>query len=128
MLPPPVVIGLVVCDYVHFEDGDTRKVSLIGGFAKLAVREFPATPEFCAYAALTDAFGEATITVEVEGLGTGEILYTRESRARFPGKLDVVHVSIRMRHCTFPAAGNYAVKLLIDRELLAQRRIEVYQR
>ena len=32
MNPPPVAVGMILCDYVHREDGPTRKISLIGTF------------------------------------------------------------------------------------------------
>ncbi len=128
MVPPPVVFGLVLCDYVHFENGDPLKISLIGTFEKLAVSGFPATPPFYAYASLTDAVGAGTIAVVVERLDTGEVVYTRHAPASFPGKVDTLHVSVPIRRCTFPSAGKYDVILLVDQEPIARRRIRVYQK
>ncbi|MCI0460425.1 MAG: hypothetical protein L0Z62_26020 [Gemmataceae bacterium] len=127
MVPPPVVIGLVLCDYVHFESGNPLKISLIGTFDKLAVSGFPATPPFYAYASLTDAVGEATIAVIVERLDTGAVVYTRSTPASFPGKVDTLHVSVPIRRCTFPSAGKYEVILLVDQDPVARRRIRVFQ-
>jgi hypothetical protein len=128
MVPPPVAAGLVLCRYVHFEEGDTQQATLIGCFHKLAVEAFPATTTFYAYVALTDGVGDATIKVQVERLDTEEVLYTREAQAHFPSKLHTVQASFAIRQCTFAAAGDYQVSLLVDNEWVAHRQLKVYQR
>src|SRR5262249_31939727 len=46
MDPPPIAVALMLCRYVHFEEGESHNVSLIGCFSKLGVESFPATPPF----------------------------------------------------------------------------------
>ena len=59
MIPPPVAVSLTLCNHVMVEEGGTRRVSLIGGFSRLRVTSFPATPAFYVFAALTDGLGNA---------------------------------------------------------------------
>jgi hypothetical protein len=56
MVPPPLPLSLILCDYVHREEGPARKMSLIGTFTQLRVASFPATPTFYLYAALTKVY------------------------------------------------------------------------
>jgi hypothetical protein len=61
MVPPPIALGLTLCDYVIVEEG-TKKVSLIGTFTGIAVDHFPAVPQpFSVFSALIDGLGDATM-------------------------------------------------------------------
>jgi hypothetical protein len=42
MNPPPVAVGLMLCHHVYVEEGETKRVSLIGSFTDLRVDGFPA--------------------------------------------------------------------------------------
>jgi hypothetical protein len=126
MNPPPVVVGMTLCDYVHVEEGGTRKISLIGTFHALRVAGFPATSSFQAYAVLTDGLGEARITVEIERLATGDRIYTYDRRARFDTKLQLLKVSLSVRDCTFPAPGWYQATLHVDGAALTRYRFRVF--
>jgi hypothetical protein len=125
MNPPPVILGLLLCKYVHFEEGDSRNASLIGCFSKLRVESFPATPPFYLYALPTNAVGEVTMKVMVERLDTGDELYHREGRVTFLDKLGTYQLSSAVRRCTFPDEGWYQINLLADGQWVAQRRFQV---
>ena len=125
MNPPPIAVALMLCKYVHFEEGDSRNVSLIGCFSRLGVASFPAIPSFYVYAALTNAQGETIIRIEVERLDTGEDIYAHEIRLRFPDKLATGHLSSLIKACSFPVDGWYQVTLYADGQWLARRRLKV---
>jgi hypothetical protein len=125
MSPPPVILGLLLCKYVHFEEGAPRNASLIGCFSKLRVKSFPATPPFYLYALLTNAVGDVTMKVTIEGLDTGDELYAREVTGRFLDKLGVHQLSFPIRQCTFPGEGWYQITLFANGDWLAQRRFKV---
>jgi hypothetical protein len=77
MASRPVAVGMALCDYVITEQ-KTNKVSLIGSFTRMAVREFPGFPDpFSVYAVLTDGLGDVTIELAVTRLDTGEEIYNR---------------------------------------------------
>jgi hypothetical protein len=61
MNPPPIAIGLMLCKYVHFEEGASRNASLIGCFSQLGVKSFPASPLFYVYTVLTNGVGDVTL-------------------------------------------------------------------
>jgi hypothetical protein len=128
MDPPPIAVALMLCKYVHFEEGDSHNVSLIGCFSRLGVESFPATPSFYAYAALTNAQGDITIKIAVERLDTGEDIYVHEVPLRSPHKLATGHLSLRIKDCAFPRDGWYQVSLYADGQWVAQRRFKVTKR
>src|SRR6266849_1511382 len=102
MVPPPLVIGLTVCDYVLVEAG-TNKVSLIGSFRELPLDRFPGTaPPFHVYAALTDALGEATIEIAISRIDTEEVVYSQSRSVTFADRLAVFDAIFQVRYCTFP--------------------------
>ena len=125
MDPPPIAVTLMLCKYVHFEEGDSPKVTLVGCFSKLDVESFPVTPSFYVYAALTNALGEPTIRIAIERLDTGEDIYIREIRTQFPTKLDTVHLSLQVKKCLFPVEGWYQATLYADGQWVARRRLKV---
>src|SRR5262249_47731157 len=128
MDPPPIAVALMLCKYVHFEEGESRNVSLIGCFSKLTVESIPATPSFYVYAALTNALGATTIRIAIERLDTGEKVYAYEFPARFPNKLATGHLSRLISKCVFPVDGWYQMILYADGQWVAQRRFEVTKR
>ena len=125
MNPPPLVDALMLCKYVHFEEGDSRNLTLVGCFSRLLVNSFPATPSFYVYAALTNALGETTIRIAVERLDTGEEINAHEIRLRFPDKLATGHLSLLIKDYVFPVDGWYQVTLYADGQWVAQRRLKV---
>ena len=128
MNPPPLIDALILCKYVHFEEGNPRNFTLVGCFSKLLVESFPATPFFYVYAALTNALGETTIRIAVERLDTGEEIDTYQIPLRFPDKLAMGQLSLRIKDCIFPFDGWYQVTLYADGQWLAQRRLKVTKR
>ena len=125
MNPPPLAVALLLCKYVHFEEGEAHNVTLVGCFSKLDVESFPATPTVYVYAALTNAEGETTIRIVVERLDTGEDIYVDDISLRFPDKLATGHLSWRIKDCVFPHDGWYQVILYADGQWVAQRRFKV---
>ena len=128
MVPRPVAVGISLCDYVIVEKG-TEKVSLIGQFERFRLASFPAVaPPFCVFARLTGGEGSGTIQLELQDLGTLELLENWAQVVQFPDRLTHVGVLFRLNHCTFPRAGYIQATLLADGEWIAQQRFEVRER
>lgn len=127
MIPPPVALGLTLCDYVIVEEG-TAKASLIGTFADLGVGEAPSRPRtFWAVATLTDGSGTGTIHLVITKLDTDEEVYTSDAVAvEFPGKLAEVRLAFQLEDWSFPDLGWYQFTLLVDGEYVTQRCLELY--
>lgn len=126
MVPPPTVLGLVLCDLTIVEQG-TTKVSLVGMFTKLTVKAIPSRPRtFFVFAALTDGSGNATITLTITRLDTDKEVFARDlTEVHFPDKLEEVELLVQMEDWSFPAPGWYEFTLLVDGEWVARRRLEV---
>jgi hypothetical protein len=127
MTPPPIALGLFLCDMV-ITDQRTRCPTPINIFTGLAVEGFPSdNAKLSIFAALTDAKGHGIIALEVIRLDTGARIYLQQFPIDFPDRQAVVNVNIRVRRLSFPVEGLYDFLLGIDEELIAQRTLRVYQ-
>jgi hypothetical protein len=123
-----MVLGLTVCEKVIVEQG-TGNVTLVSAFTKFVVNEFPTPPQkFAVYTALTAGLGDGTIELVVTNLETNEEIHAVQLPVHFADRLTELRVLFRIASCSFPAAGDYQLTLLIDGEWLAQRRIQVEAR
>jgi hypothetical protein len=126
MIPPPIPIGLTVCDYVIVEEG-TGKVSLIGSYSDIGVPHFPAVaPPFCVVATLTNGQGNATIELTLTHLETDEETHSVRQTVQFPSRFTEVLLLYRIAGWTFPEAGTYLFTLQVDGEWIAHRRVHVH--
>ncbi|HXG09907.1 MAG TPA: hypothetical protein VNK04_08975 [Gemmataceae bacterium] len=126
MVPPPVALGLTLCDYIIVEEG-TAKISLIGTFTQLGVDSFPSEPKrFFAFVALAGSQGDATIDLVLTQLDSDADLHSEQIQVHFPDKLTEVQIVFEINEWSFPAPGWYQLVLLVDGEWVAQRRLEVY--
>ena len=90
---------------------------------------FPALSQpFSVYAVLTDAFGNATMEINIVSLATDEEIYSYFGALHFADKLTELRVHVRVRECKFSQAGRYQVSLLVDGEPIAQRVIDIYSK
>lgn len=125
MFPPPVAVGLIICERAIVEEG-TKNVSLISTFRRLRVQEFPATPRpFCVFATLLDGEGDATINLEITDTATGEDIYMQSRSISFPNRLTEVHVLFHVNNCEFSSPGVYQVALYVDGDWVAHRLLSV---
>ena len=128
MVPAPQALGLTLCERVIIEQG-TKNPSLIGIFLARIVEGFPSEPVvFSAFAPLSDGSGTGTIELVAVRLETDEQIYMQRGEVTFPHRFAVVNAHFRVSKLRFPAPGSYAFMLLVDGDLIAQRRVEVYRR
>jgi hypothetical protein len=128
MIPPPIVLGLTICEKAIVEEG-TRNVTIVSTFTRLVVDEFPSPPQrFSVYSVLTEGLGDGTILLTVTNLETDEEVDRIERSFRFPDRLAEIRLLFRIRECSFPVEGTYQITLYIDGEWLAQRRLQVRER
>jgi hypothetical protein len=127
MTPPPTALALILCEQV-IVDSRTKNPSPINIFTGLAVEQFPSDPQrFSIFAALNDGYGDGTMELVGIRLDTGDQFYAQRHPISFPDRWVVVNVNIRVRRLRFPVPGRYEFMLLIDSELIAQRKLRVYQ-
>jgi hypothetical protein len=128
MIPPPIVLGLTICEKAIVEEG-TRNVTIVSTFTRLLMEEFPFPPQrFSVYAVLTEGIGDATILLTVTNLETDEEVDRIERSLRFPDRLAEVRLLFQIRECSFPIEGTYQITLYLDGDWLAQRRLQVRER
>jgi len=125
MVPQPVALGLMLCDYVIVEEG-TSKVSLIGTFAKMEPGVYPFTPPpFVLFATLTGGTGKGILEVIVNRMKDVEEVFTQSAPVEFHDRFGRVRVILRIRDLTFPDSGDYEFSLLIDGEPVASTRLRL---
>jgi hypothetical protein len=128
MFPPPVVVGLTICEKVMVEQGTTN-VTLVSTFTRLVVDEFPSPPQrFSLYAMLTEGLGDATKLLTVTNLETDGEVDRIKRNLRFPDRLEEVRLLFQIRERPFPVEGTYQITLLLDGEWLSERRLQVLGR
>src|SRR5689334_19274754 len=99
MAPPPVALGLSLCELVIIEEG-TRKASLIGTFLGLRAKAFPTVAQpFSVFAVLTDGLGDVTLELTVVHAETDELVFRRQDQWHFPDKLTQVRYHARLTDC-----------------------------
>jgi hypothetical protein len=125
MTPTPIALGMSFCDYVILEEG-TEKASLIGCFGALAASAFPSrSHSFFVYTDLTDGLGRGVADLTISRLDSGETIHRQVKIIDFPSRFSVVRYSMKVGNCRFPIPGAYLVTLEVDRELVAQRGLDL---
>jgi hypothetical protein len=126
MIPPPIAVGLTLCEQAIVEEG-TRRISLINAFTHWKVTTFPSVPRpFCVVSVLTDGVGDGTIRLTITREETAAVIYDVRHSAHFPNRLSEMRALFRVNDCSFPAAGLYYATLSVDGEWVAQKRFQVY--
>jgi hypothetical protein len=128
MVPLPQALALSLCDRVIIEQG-TKNPSLIGIFLARKVEEFPSEPvAFSVFVPMMVGRGKGTIELVTIRLESDDQIYAQRGEITFPDRLAVVHVHFRVSTIRFPGPGNYEFLVLVDGDLIAQRRIAIYLR
>ena len=128
MTPPPVAIGLFICEQVII-DQRTKNPSSISIFTGLAVTGFPLPPQrFSVFSSLTNGRGRASIRLVVNRLDNGAECYQQVHPMDFPNPLMISNVHFRVQEIRFPVSGRYEFVLYVDSDAVAQRTLRVYQR
>jgi hypothetical protein len=127
MIPPPVALGLFLCDQVIVERG-TNRASLIGTITSLEGQAFPFVPlPFCVFAVLTGSKGEGVATLTVTQLETDEEVYSVTRRVEFPDRFAEGRLLFRLADCSFPRPGIYVFTITVDNDWVAYRRLRIRQ-
>ena len=128
MIPPPIALGLTLCEKVIVEEG-TKNVTLVNTFTTMFVDEFPSPAQrFAVYAALTNGLGDATIELVLTHLETDNEIHARRMPLRFSDKLAEVRILYRMSEISFPEPGKYQFSLLVDGDWIAQRQFQLQEK
>jgi hypothetical protein len=123
---PPLALALVIADAIWIDPGSGKK-TILGTFSAIYGREFPLTLNVLGvYASLTDARGKATLglrLVDVDELR--DPVWQQDFPVEFVDPISVMEVAVNTPDVVFPESGEYRLQLLIDGELIIERRIIV---
>lgn len=119
---PPIVQALLVADQVFTEEG---KWTLRGIFDRIWSPQFPVEhAPFWVYVALSSIRGVQTVEVRiVDSTGEGDPLYASTQRVRVGHPNDVRELGFSVSGIVFSEAGEYAIQLLSNGQLLLERRL-----
>lgn len=123
MLPAPVALGLFLCRGVEAVDLQTR-VSVKDILSHIRLESVPGTSDpLVAFAVLRGTVGHGTLSIAVYRSDSGDFVFARQRTAVFPDRHYTLYVAIGVGEYVFPAAGEYHFELWIDRDLVAQQRL-----
>jgi hypothetical protein len=120
----PIAIGMVLCEQVIVEEG-THNVTPVNCFNVRELDTLPSPATFFALVWLADGLGEMLAEIVVERLDTLEEVYRNTRKLVFTNRLQDSRCLARIRIGKFPVVGYYQVSLIVDRELIAQRKFRV---
>ncbi len=128
MNPPPIVLGLILCEKIIVEER-TQNISLVSTFTKLFAEDFPSQSSRLALAAvLTGGHGAAGVDLVISHLETDEEIYSMHQQVHFPDRLAEVRWNFHIRECTFPSPGVYDAVLFVDGDPITRRKFSVVGR
>jgi hypothetical protein len=124
-----MILGLALCEDVT-SDAANGNVSVIRAFSGFAMESFPCVaPTFCAFAALTAGWGDATFRLTVQRFTENaelEEVHAVDGMMHFLDPLHTVYWVMRLSRCLFPDEGEYIFTLWIDGNWMAHHRMRVY--
>jgi hypothetical protein len=128
MNPPPIALGLTLCEKVIVEER-TRNTTFVSMFTTLLAEGFPSPPQrFAVAAVLTGGQGEGTVDLTITRLETDEEVYSLQRHLRCPSRLAEVQVLFHIRNYSFPEPGLYDATLFVDGDPVARRKFKVKER
>lgn len=119
----PVLIAALVCD-VAVKDPTTGKISLIGIFDKIHVKQFPAKRPVSLYAKLTEAEGSYQFQAKYVYSNTGETLAEAKGEFTAKDKLGTVELQLQYPPLPIPGEGRYDFQIWVNGQFLGQTFID----
>lgn len=122
----PYPLAMVIADAV-WKDPSTGKLTILGCFSALFVKEFPAVvPSVAVYIALTDAQGRIPIILKlIDADEERAPVFEAKSMVEFPDRRAVVQLALAFQNLQLMAPGEYRFQLYAGDEPLMERRILV---
>lgn len=127
----PIVLSLIICDYVHADPG-TGKKTLLGTFSMIGAPSFPVVhPELHVFAELTNGHGDTQVRLRLVRVTPdsidGEEILSGTIDITFADPRQAVGFGIGFKNIRFPQAGEYRFILECGGALLLERPFLVAQ-
>jgi hypothetical protein len=122
---PPEVLAMILCDLI-ITDAETHKKSLIGLFDRIEAVDLPCeVHELHLYLSLTDGHGAVPVAIACVPAVGNEELFRGQVEVLFASPLEVVELQFVFPRARFPRPGEYRFQLLVDGQLLRERKFFV---
>ena len=118
-----MLIAALVCD-VAVKAPTSGKISLIGIFDRVHVKEFPAKRPVSLYAKLTEAEGTYDFQARYVYSNTGEKLAEAKGQFTAKEKLATVELNLQFPPLPIPGAGRYDFQIWVNGAFLGQTFID----
>ncbi len=123
----PTVRYLIVCEDVHTDPDNPRRVTLIGLIS--AIRSLEPIPfpllyrEICVFLQLTECRGSGEGRIEIHHPDSGLAVFRTKTRSIPFGAdpLEVVGVTFRIRDCLFRESGLYLIQFWYNDHVIAEQ-------
>lgn len=124
MTQRPVCVALALAEQAILEEG-TRNVTLVNCFRRLRLSALPSSGRLTVFAALTNGRGRVVIDLVVSRLDDLDEVHETSRTVRFRSPLQEIWLLFQLSHDIFSAPGLYQVALMAEKEIIAQRVLEV---
>lgn len=127
----PVVRYMLLCDDWRVDPDNHRRISIIGLLGNIHSLEAPPYPlfyrEMCVFLVLTEGRGQGEGKIVCVFAENGQKIFETRGRPISFGDdpLEVVGVPFRIRDCSFPQSGLYAVQFWYEGELVEERPLRM---
>lgn len=122
----PIGVALIVCDRV-ITDAATQEKTLVGTFNQLNSISFPCIcPRMTVFVGVTN--GRGSIETEIRCVNESEqnaIVFGMKGIIPFNNPNDVIEMGFQFNNIQFPKAGQHAIQLFCEGELILQRRFNL---
>lgn len=118
-----MLIAALVCD-VAVKDPTSGKISLIGIFDRVHVKEFPSKRPVSLYAKLTEAEGQYEFQARYVYSNTGEKLAEAKGKFTAKEKLATVELNLQFPPLPIPGEGRYDFQIWVNGAFLGQTFID----
>lgn len=123
----PTVRYLIVCEDLHVDPENARRVTLIGLLS--AIRSVDQMPfpllyrEICVFLQLTECRGAAEGRIEIRHADSDRVVFRTRTRTIEFGTdpLEIVGATFRIRNCLFQEPGLYWVQFWYNEQMIAQQ-------
>ena len=122
----PKCLALVVCNEI-IEDKKTNNKTLVSLFNSISAKVFPFKfPKMVVLASLTNGRSRVEISARISSMEDQTQVLSVKGAVEFPNPLAVCDLVVEFRSVPFKKPGMYAVEILCEDQLLAERRIMLH--
>ncbi len=125
--PKPEMLALLICESV-IEDSLSKNKTIVSTFNKIIYKAYPARHDrLAAFLSMTGGHGDYELKMRIvhaDAAPGEDMLLEVGGQVVFANPLAVVELTLDLRGLTIPRPGVYAIQVVIDGDVVKQRRFE----